>query len=916
MKRAVVLDLATAAFAYTDRNHSLESACHAFGVPFEQRPGAHSGEITPENLAGCLYDAAKTSEVLWAIDAEHRRHPTELHLSRAQSGASIAKAYLDALGVRPRLEIESDFPKESLGYAAQAYYGGRVEARIVKTPLPCVYLDFLSMYPTVFALLGLWFKHVIPATLEVEEIAPAEIAALLGRLRTNPDSLFDPAAWSVLDFFALVEPNGANLPARAVIPRLGLSRRERIASEAADRYEETFAAQAPFWSALDECGGKVVPDMLFDARRKRWKAAGEFDDIPRGLLRRNPKRPAQGQAFGNIDEITQSIRDAIGAPDLTTSDVLDFFATHRRPTIADARRDVRDEMPPDDEQRAANAVVTIGPVESQRPLWCAGPDLAAAAIGGGEPRIVRAWRLRPHGTQETLQRLALRGADAFDPEREDLFARFVELRRRKSNDALDDERRSTGYKVIANSGAYGVFAETNPIDVDTGEAGRKPRRVTVYAETTFESEVDRPERPGRFNFFPTASLVTAGARLMLALAQHYVEQAGGEVAYCDTDGAAIVATKDGGFVPCEGGAYRLANGTRAVHALSWAQVDAIRERFTALNPYDREAVPGTILKLEDENFADDRREERCQPYCCAVSEKLYALFTLDERGEPVIRKYSSHVLGQYRSPISGDPHGWIIDAWKREIRAALGRPAEPFAWEQYAAISQLTLTTWNVFEPYRENERLRPFDFLAVGVVNRSAIDLAIEEVEGLERCCEEPRPACPLFSDLARWREQDWRCLRCETPWDFEVRPRLKTYASLVRSTLQGAERKRLAAGGTVPTRQTRGLLIPRPVRVEHLTPIGKEVIVDPTDTDEGLTAEMLGATEVLEYHNQGERLDALRVQITEARESLAAIAREAKIDRRTLQRFVNQGGTLHEPTIDKLEAALRRLRAANRRS
>jgi hypothetical protein len=61
-----------------------------------------------------------------------------------------------------------------------------------------------------------------------------------------------------------------------------------------------------------------------------------------------------------------------------------------------------------------------------------------------------------------------------------------------------------------------------------------------------------------------------------------------------------------------------------------------------------------------------------------------------------------------------------------------------------------------------------------------------------------------------------------------------------------------------------------------------------------------------VLEYHNQGERLYALRVQITEARESLAAIAREAKIDRRTLQRFVNQGVTLHESTIDKLEAAV----------
>ena len=48
-----------------------------------------------------------------------------------------------------------DFPKSYLGYAAQAYYGGRVEARIVKMLLQCVYLDFLSMYPTGLCTPGL-----------------------------------------------------------------------------------------------------------------------------------------------------------------------------------------------------------------------------------------------------------------------------------------------------------------------------------------------------------------------------------------------------------------------------------------------------------------------------------------------------------------------------------------------------------------------------------------------------------------------------------------------------------------------------------------------------------------------------------------------------------------------------------------
>ena len=790
MKAAVVIDLATAAFAHTDKNLPLmaeppkKSACRAFGVPFDVRPGTHSGEITFENVEGCLYDARKTSELLWALDAEQAKHPIALHLSKAQSGATIAKAYLDALGVQPRLQVQPDFPKRYLGYAAQGYYGGRVEARIVKMLLQCVYLDFLSMYPTVFALLGLWSKHIIPARLEVEEVPPEEIAALLTHLREHPETLFDPTTWKRLDFFALVDPNGASFPARAPVVPTNTERRD---------YEK---------------------------------------------------------------------------------------------------------------QAASNAVVTIGPVESVEPLWYAGPDLAASAIANGQPVILRAWHLRPNGMQETLRAIPFRGADLIDPRRDDFFARLIELRKTATGDPIDDERRFTGYKVVANSGAYGIFAETSPIDVDPDEQNRKLRRVSVYADTSFETEVDRPERPGRFNFFPTASLVTAGARLMLALAQREVERVGGDVAYCDTDSLAVVATHDGGFVPCEGGPYRLPDGSRGLRALSWEEVEAIRERFASLSPYNHAIVPGSVLKLEDENFTDKTRKARCELWCYAVSEKLYALFTLDSRGEPVIRKYSSHVLGQYRSPIQGDRHEWIIDAWKREIHAAFGRPTGAFAWEQYPAISQLTLTTWNLFEPYRENDRLHPFDFLAVGVVNRSAIDLAIEEVTGLERCCEDPRPGCALFPDPAKWREHDWRCLRCGKPWDFKLRPRLKTYGSLIRSTLQGVERKRLCADGSEPTRRTRGLLIPRPVRVETKTDTGKEVIVDPTDANEGLTAEMLSATEVLIYENATRRLAALRAQIRAV--GIKSVARDSGVSRSEIQAIVNKRATPHESTVAKLEVAL----------
>ncbi len=364
MKRAVVLDLAAPVFAHTDRNHSLASACHAFGILFDERPGKHSGEITRENVDGCLYDVCKTSELLWAVDAEHSKHPIALPLSRATTGASINKSYQDAMSVQPRLVVQPDFTREYCGFATRAYVGGWVEANVIKMPLPCVYLDVLSSYPTCVANLGIWFKHVIPATLEVEEIEPSEIETVLEQLRALPDALFDPATWKRLAFFALVEPNGAILPARAVIEPAGVSPRTALGEEASGIYEAQRSAQSFYWEALEQCGGVIVPDRVFD-RRTGWRNAGEFVDVPRHLLRRNRKRPVSGKAFGNIDEIAQVIRDATGYHDLTTSDVLDFFRAHpSRPSMRQTRQEACHSLRLDDgeERRASHTNVTIGPV--------------------------------------------------------------------------------------------------------------------------------------------------------------------------------------------------------------------------------------------------------------------------------------------------------------------------------------------------------------------------------------------------------------------------------------------------------------------------------------------------------------------------------------------------------------------------
>lgn len=104
----------------------------------------------------------------------------------------------------------------------------------------------------------------------------------------------------------------------------------------------------------------------------------------------------------------------------------------------------------------------------------------------------------------------------------------------------------------------------------------------------------------------------------------------------------------------------------------------------------------------------------------------------------------------------------------------------------------------------------------------------------------------------------------------------------------------------------------MPRPVRVERITAIGKEVIVDPTDTDEGLTAEMLSETNVLEYHDPAERLEQLHAAVREAR--VKTVARESGLSPRHLREFVNNKTTPLDPTIVKIEAALASLAGQDR--
>jgi hypothetical protein len=175
-------------------------------------------------------------------------------------------------------------------------------------------------------------------------------------------------------------------------------------------------------------------------------------------------------------------------------------------------------------------------------------------------------------------------------------------------------------------------------------------------------------------------------------------------------------------VPCEGGPHRLPDGGAAIQVLPWAEVDGIVKLFESLNPYDRDTVPGSILKIEDVN-RDPKTGERREIYTYAISSKRYALFTFDSEGSPEVVEggYSEHGLGQFLNPLDPDSEdtSWIRAVWQGLVEEALGGgPFEP-EWMHRPAVMRTSVSTPQLakrFERFNRNKpfakQIKPFNFL------------------------------------------------------------------------------------------------------------------------------------------------------------------------------------------------------------
>lgn len=366
-------------------------------------------------------------------------------------------------------------------------------------------------------------------------------------------------------------------------------------------------------------------------------------------------------------------------------------------------------------------------------LWFTLADcIASKLLTGKATKIARAIAFTSRKVQRNLNSARIASTDyTIDPTKDDFYRRIVERRQHVkalAKKATDEEAErlkaeEAALKTIANSIAYGVYVQLN---VDEEE---KPVAVRCHPAKgrPFLVDMNQVEEPGEFFHPLLGTLITGGARLMLAIAERLILDQGLDWAFCDTDSMAIA--KPEGMIDKE----------------FFARVESIRNWFAPLNPYD---MPLDMFKLEDANYRIGGGGKNMQPlFCFAVSSKRYVLFNVDDQGRPIIRKASAHGLGHLLPPY-GDAvpleeigvARWQHDVWYRIVLAALAGRSQQVQLRDLANVDQPAvgryaattppLLAWfekmNEGRPYAE--QIRPFNFMLMFQADRIA---AIEELHG-----------------------------------------------------------------------------------------------------------------------------------------------------------------------------------------
>jgi hypothetical protein len=210
-QRGNFLDVKTLAAALTSKSHRLKTLAEYLGVKHKGEFTDFARPIDPEFIGYAVNDVETTRQCFDELVRRYQAH--RLGMTAPQgiySEASLGKAYLRQMRVRPWREVQTDFDPATLGTIMSSYFGGRAEVHIRRTVEPAIYADFASMYPTVCTLMGLWW-FVIANGVDQED-ATAETQSFLEIVQLS--DLQDATTWRRLTTLVQVLPAADIFPVR------------------------------------------------------------------------------------------------------------------------------------------------------------------------------------------------------------------------------------------------------------------------------------------------------------------------------------------------------------------------------------------------------------------------------------------------------------------------------------------------------------------------------------------------------------------------------------------------------------------------------------------------------------------------------------------------------------------------------
>jgi hypothetical protein len=189
---------------------SLDKAGQKLNTNVKKMKGIVHGKVTERYIDYLIDDVETTYQVYEKLIDELDLYQINIPPTKIYSSASIGKHSLKQLGIQSFLDLNPEFPSETIGNIMTSYYGGRCECKIRKEPVKVTTLDFTSMYPTVTMEMDLW-KFMIAESLETKDVTE-EIKDMLSNL--NLTYLQDKDNWEDFVVMVKLQPEGEILPVR------------------------------------------------------------------------------------------------------------------------------------------------------------------------------------------------------------------------------------------------------------------------------------------------------------------------------------------------------------------------------------------------------------------------------------------------------------------------------------------------------------------------------------------------------------------------------------------------------------------------------------------------------------------------------------------------------------------------------